>query len=160
MSKADAYKQLVSSRQSRKELTNALSSATSPNNVSEQLPESLPLNDVVVESESNAADSFVVTTAIASTTATLPSTIAQPKKRGRPATGKRSDRAWIGRTYYVKRETDLDVEDYLLKLKRQGIDIDKSELVDFLLAIWVKWQQGENIDFLIDEFSPRQKSES
>ncbi len=82
----------------------------------------------------------------------------EPKKRGRPATGKRSDDAWIGRTYYVKRETDLDVEEELLKLRRQGIDIDKSELVDFLMVAWVKWRQGENIDLLIDEFTPRRNS--
>ncbi|TBR56514.1 hypothetical protein B4U84_29375 [Westiellopsis prolifica IICB1] len=82
----------------------------------------------------------------------------EPRKRGRPATGKRSDDAWIGRTYYVKRSTDLDVEEELLKLKRRGIEIDKSELVDFLMAVWVKWQQGENIDLLIDEFTPRRNS--
>jgi hypothetical protein len=80
-----------------------------------------------------------------------------PKKRGRPATGKRSDDAWIGRTYYVKRETDLDVEDTLLKLKRQGLEVDKSELVDLLLAAWVKWQQGENIEIYLDEITPRRK---
>ncbi|MBE9209709.1 hypothetical protein IQ244_25080 [Nostoc sp. LEGE 06077] len=83
----------------------------------------------------------------------------EPRKRGRPATGKRSDDAWIGRTYYVKRSTDLDVEEELLKLKRRGVEIDKSELVDFLMAVWVKWQQGENIDLLIDEFTPRRNSE-
>ncbi len=81
-----------------------------------------------------------------------------PKKRGRPATGKRSDDAWIGRTYYVKRETDLDVEDALLKLKRQGIEVDKSELVDLLLAAWIKWQQGENIEIYLSEITPRRKS--
>lgn len=84
----------------------------------------------------------------------------EQRKRGRPATGKRSDDAWIGRTYYVKRETDLDVEEELLKLRRQGIDIDKSELVDFLMSAWVKWRQGENIDLLLGEFSPRRKFES
>ncbi|MBD2414822.1 hypothetical protein FACHB389_36995 [Nostoc calcicola FACHB-389] len=82
----------------------------------------------------------------------------EPRKRGRPATGKRSDDAWIGRTYYVKRSTDLDVEEELLKLKRRGVEIDKSELIDFLMAVWVKWQQGENIDLLIDEFTPRRNS--
>lgn len=81
-----------------------------------------------------------------------------PKKRGRPATGKRSDDSWIGRTYYVKRSTDLDVEEELLKLKRRGVEIDKSELVDFIMAVWVKWQQGENIDLLLDEFTPRRNS--
>ncbi len=89
-----------------------------------------------------------------------PPTLRQPetRKRGRPATGKRSDDAWIGRTYYVKRSTDLDVEEELLKLKRRGIEVDKSELVDFLMSVWVKWQQGENIDLLIDEFTPRRNS--
>jgi hypothetical protein len=77
----------------------------------------------------------------------------KPRKRGRPATGKRSDDAWIGRTYYVKRSTDLDVEEELLKLKRRGVEIDKSELVDFLMAVWVKWQQGENVDLQIGEFT-------
>jgi len=79
-------------------------------------------------------------------------------KRGRPATGKRSDPNWIGRTFYVQKETDLDVEDALLRLKRQGIEVNKSELVDALLAAWLKWQLGENIDFLLDEITPRRKS--
>ncbi|MBD1865691.1 MULTISPECIES: hypothetical protein [Trichocoleus] len=79
----------------------------------------------------------------------------EPRKRGRPATGKRSDDAWIGRTFYVQRENDLDVEDELLKLKRQGIEIDKSELVDALLGAWVKWRQGENIEIHLDEITPR-----
>jgi hypothetical protein len=79
------------------------------------------------------------------------------KKRGRPATGKRSDDLWTGRTYYIQRETDLDVEDQLLQLKRQGIDIDKSELVDFLLAAWVKLRKGEKSDFRISEISPMRK---
>jgi len=38
------------------------------------------------------------------------------------------------------------VEEELLKLRRQGIDIDKSELVDLLMAAWAKWQQGENLE--------------
>lgn len=82
----------------------------------------------------------------------------EPKKRGRPATGKRSDDAWIGRTFYIQRETDLDAETELLNLKRQGIELDKSELVDKLLFAWAKWRQGENIDFLLSEISPIQKS--
>jgi hypothetical protein len=81
------------------------------------------------------------------------------KKRGRPATGKRSDPDWIGRTYYVRKETDFDVEDELVKLKRAGINLDKSELVDFLLAAWVKWRKGENIDIQLSEISPRRKDE-
>ncbi len=81
------------------------------------------------------------------------------KKRGRPATGKRSDPDWIGRTYYIRKETDFDIEDELIKLKRAGINLDKSELVDFLLAAWVKWRKGENIDFQIFGISPRRKDE-
>jgi hypothetical protein len=86
---------------------------------------------------------------------TLANETVAPKKRGRPATGKRSDDAWLGRTYYIKRETDLDVEDRLLQLKRSGIEIDKSELVNFLLAAWVKFQNGENPNLHISEITPR-----
>ena len=81
------------------------------------------------------------------------------KKRGRPATGKRSDPDWIGRTYYIRKETDFDIEDELIKLKRAGINLDKSELVDFLLAAWVKWRNGENIEIQMSEISPRRKDE-
>ena len=81
------------------------------------------------------------------------------KKRGRPATGKRSDPDWIGRTYYIRKETDFDVEDELVKLKRAGVNLDKSELVDFLLAAWVQWRNGENIDIQLSEFSPWRKDE-
>ena len=81
------------------------------------------------------------------------------KKRGRPATGKRSDPNWIGRTYYIRKETDFDIEDELIKLKRKGINLDKSELVNFLLAAWVKWRNGENMDLQMSEISPRRKDE-
>ena len=81
------------------------------------------------------------------------------KKRGRPATGKRSDPNWIGRTYYIRKETDFDIEDELVKLKRAGINLDKSELVDFLLGAWVKWRKGENIEIQMSEISPRRKDE-
>ncbi|MBE9223662.1 hypothetical protein IQ215_13240 [Cyanobacterium stanieri LEGE 03274] len=74
-----------------------------------------------------------------------------PKKKGRPSTGKRSNPDWIGRTYYIRKEIDLDVADQLLKLKREGIDLDKSDLVNFLLEEWVKSQQGENATFRIGE---------
>lgn len=84
----------------------------------------------------------------------------EPKKRGRPATGKRSDDAWIGRTFYIQRETDLDVETELLNLKRQGGELDKSELVDRLLSAWVRGRQGENSDFLLSEISPIQKAKN
>jgi hypothetical protein len=83
----------------------------------------------------------------------------EPKRRGRPATGKRSDPNWIGRTYYIRKETDLDVEDELLQLKRQGIEIDKSELVEELLNAWVKWRQGEDSEILLSEISPRRKGD-
>ena len=81
-----------------------------------------------------------------------------PNKRGRPATGKRSDDEWIGRTFYVKRETDLDVEQVLLQLKREGRDVDKSELVESLLAAWVKWHKGESLEGQLAEISPMRKS--
>jgi hypothetical protein len=86
--------------------------------------------------------------------------LTEPKKRGRPAIGKRSNDDWVGRTYYVKRETDLDIEDELVNLKRQGIEIDKSELVDLLLSAWVKWRNGENLESHIIDITPRRKGKS
>ena len=80
------------------------------------------------------------------------------RKRGRPATGKRSDPNWIGRTYYVKRATDLDVEGMLFKLKCQGIEIDKSELVNSLLGAWVNWQQSDSPSFPTNEVLPHEAS--
>ncbi|PSB28680.1 hypothetical protein [Chlorogloea sp. CCALA 695] len=84
----------------------------------------------------------------------------EPKKRGRPATGKRSDDAWIGRTFYIQRETDINTEGELLNLRRQGVELDKSELVDKLLSAWVQWRNGENLDKLLSEISPIQKSKN
>ena len=78
-------------------------------------------------------------------------------QRGRPATGKRSDPDWIGRTYYIKKATDINVEVALAELRRDGIELDKSELVDCLLDVWVKWQQGENTDLQLADISPRRK---
>jgi hypothetical protein len=83
----------------------------------------------------------------------------ETKRRGRPATGKRSDPNWIGRTYYIRKETDLDVEDELLQLKRQGIELDKSELVEELLNAWVKWWQGEDSEILMPKISPMRKGD-
>ncbi|NET62466.1 MAG: hypothetical protein F6K47_42135 [Symploca sp. SIO2E6] len=82
---------------------------------------------------------------------------ASEKKRGRPPTGKRSNPDWISRNFYIQKETDLEVETQLLKLKHLGHNLDKSELVDALLVAWVKWQKGENSDFQLGGISPRQK---
>ncbi len=76
-------------------------------------------------------------------------------KRGRPATGKRSNQDWIARTIYVRREVDLDVEMELLNLRRQGITIDKSELIDTLLSGWLNWRLGGDIIPHITTISPR-----
>jgi hypothetical protein len=50
------------------------------------------------------------------------------------------------------------VEEALLQLQRQGIEIDKSELVNLLLGAWVKWQKGENLENYISEITPRRKT--
>lgn len=84
----------------------------------------------------------------------------EPKKRGRPAKGKRSNPDWVGRTYYIRKETDLDVEEELLKMRREGIEIDKSELVNAMLDVWVKFRQGENADLRIAEISPRREGDN
>jgi hypothetical protein len=164
MSQANAYKNLVASRKPKPDPIGDESNVSDDQSTVESvvsLPEPVVIAPAADLPVAPIAAPVVSTPEVApvsiSPTQLAPVAPTQPKKRGRPATGKRSDDAWIGRTYYVQRETDLDVEDYLLKLKRQGIDIDKSELVDFLLAAWAKWQQGENIDILLDEFTPRQK---
>lgn len=173
MSQANAYKNLVASRKpkpapisQREGFANGDESNVSEDQSTIESVVLLP-EPAVISPAADVLPVAPITTPVVSTPAVAPVSMSptqlapvvptQSKKRGRPATGKRSDDAWIGRTYYVQRETDLDVEDYLLKLKRQGIDIDKSELVDFMLAAWAKWQQGENIDILLDEFTPRQK---
>jgi hypothetical protein len=155
MSQANAYKNLVASRKQKPDPVVEAATTASIVPLSEPDTAIEPLTDVTIVP---IAAPIVSTPEVAPVSMPPVQSPTQSKKRGRPATGKRSDEAWIGRTYYVQRETDLDVEDYLLKLKRQGIEIDKSELVDFMLAAWTKWQQGENIDILLDEFTPRQKS--
>ena len=81
----------------------------------------------------------------------------QKRGRGRPATGKRSDPGWIGRTYYVREDIDIDVELELALLRREGISLDKSDLVDGLLDAWLKYRQGENASGLFSGISPRRK---
>ena len=96
---------------------------------------------------------FVETSSRSSRSASEPQTPPM-RKRGRPATGKRSDPSWIGRTYYVKRATDLDVEGVLFQLKCRGIEIDKSELVNSLLGAWVSWQKSDNSPFPANQVLP------
>lgn len=79
-------------------------------------------------------------------------------KRGRPATGKRSDPDWVGRTYYIERKTDLDIEGELFQLKRQGIEIDKSELVNNLLSAWAECRKSGISKFQISEILKKQRS--
>lgn len=80
-------------------------------------------------------------------------------KRGRRANGKRSNDEWVARTFYIKRETDLDLEERLLKFKRNGREMDKSDLIDELLEGWIRWHKGENIESCLDDISPMQKSD-
>ena len=56
------------------------------------------------------------------------------KKRGRPS-GKRSDREFVQTTAYIHKDTHRNVKIALLK---SGTDQDFSELVDTLLAEWLK----------------------
>lgn len=78
-----------------------------------------------------------------------------PRKRGRPANGKRSDPEWIGRTYYVRKQTDVKLEDAIRKLRRSGIDVDKSQLVDALLYAWAAVELGEAADFELGDVLER-----
>jgi hypothetical protein len=74
-----------------------------------------------------------------------------PRKRGRPATGKRSDPNWAARTFYIRKTTDEKVEKVLKQMKRYNINLDKSELIDLLLEAWAMVESGEIDDFQIGE---------
>jgi hypothetical protein len=67
-------------------------------------------------------------------------------KKGRPAQGKRSNSEWVARTYYVRRDTDLAVELEMLKLKSEGVELDKSDIVDAALQAWLGIQRGESVE--------------
>jgi hypothetical protein len=131
---ADAFKNLVSARKAKDEEppVDAAASQSEPDN---DLPEA-----TVIDFPQAA-----------------PKPAPQPKKRGRPATGKRSTEGWTGRTFYIEQENDLDVEEELMNLKRNGVELDKSELVNSLLAAWVKWRQGDKAEILLSKISPRRK---
>lgn len=89
--------------------------------------------------------------------APTPATEQTKNGRGRPATGKRSNDEWISRTVYVKRSTDYDIEEQLLALKREGVNLDKSDLVDALLAAWVNSRKSGQAKIQIDRILPMQK---
>jgi hypothetical protein len=80
-------------------------------------------------------------------------------KRGRPATGKRSDDEWIARAFYIREETDIDLEAEINQLRREGIKLDKSDLVDSCLVAWLKWRKGEQADICLGEISPKRLSD-
>jgi len=61
---------------------------------------------------------------------------------------KRNDPAWITRTYYVKKSTDIDLEEELARLRRQGIELDKSDLVNAALEAWIAYRKGAPPDTL------------
>ncbi|MEO1446055.1 MAG: hypothetical protein AAFV46_07435 [Cyanobacteria bacterium J06635_11] len=84
---------------------------------------------------------------------------AAKKKRGRPATGKRSDEGWISRAFYVEETTDIDLEAELTQLRREGVKLDKSELVNSCLIAWLKWRKGDQPSKCLGEISSRRKSD-
>lgn len=93
----------------------------------------------------------------------LPSQQASTEKPDTPAPkakplSKRQDPDWLTRTYYVKKSTDLEVEDELLTLRREGTDLDKSDLVDALLAAWVAYRRGVAPDQALEQVSPKRQN--
>lgn len=79
-----------------------------------------------------------------------------PAPKAKPLS-KRQDPDWLTRTYYVKKSTDLEVEDELLTLRREGTDLDKSDLVDALLAAWVAYRRGMAPDQALEQVSPKRQ---
>lgn len=150
---ADMFKKLAQNRQKFTPAETEIESETNP------IPEAKPPKKTKAKAEKPAKKTTPKPTSEEKPAEVAIAPEEPTKKRGRPATGKRSDPDWIGRTYYIRKETDFDVEDELVKLKRAGFNLDKSELVDFLLAAWVQWRNGENIDIQMSEISPRRKDE-
>jgi hypothetical protein len=75
-----------------------------------------------------------------------------PKRgRGRPSNGKRSNRGWVSRTFYIRKETDDRLQRAIFSLRRSGIEVDKSQLADALLNAWAAVELGEVEDFHIGE---------
>lgn len=66
---------------------------------------------------------------------------ATPPESPRPGS-KRQDPGWITRTYYVRKSTDIDLEEELARLRRQGIELDKSDLVNAVLEGWIAYRKG------------------
>ena len=81
------------------------------------------------------------------------------KKRGRPATGKRSDDGWISRAFFVEEITDIELEEEIRKLRREGVRMDKSDLVNSCLVAWLKWRKGEQPSKCLNEISSRRKDD-
>lgn len=134
MSQADAFKNLVRARKGKSLEEETISEDLPPEPTT---PESPPTPEAEVIA--------------------FPKSTPKETKRGRPATGKRSREGWTGRTFYIQEDNDLDVEEELMNLKRTGVDLDKSELVNSLLAAWVKWRKGEKAEILLSKISPRRK---
>lgn len=60
---------------------------------------------------------------------------APAKRRGRPATGKRSDPEFDQTTAYIRKDTYKAVK---IALIQAGEDMDYSDLVEDLLSAWLK----------------------
>lgn len=89
----------------------------------------------------------------------IPPDRARRRQRGRPSGGKRSDPRWQSRTFYIRKATDIRLERAIAKLKRSGIDLDKSQLADALLNAWAAVELGEFPDFPISHMIERPESD-
>ena len=74
------------------------------------------------------------------------------KKMGRPRSGKRSNSEWVGRTFYVKADTDSSLTDLVEQLKELGIQIDKSELAELILSDWLDLPLTQQLESLKTKF--------
>lgn len=72
---------------------------------------------------------------------------AKPASTGHRTGGKRSDPAWVMRSFFLRKDTDQAVKKAILELESQGITYDKSELMEDLLTGWLAWHQsGGSLD--------------
>jgi len=89
------------------------------------------------------------TTKDTGTPSTTPST-------GHRTGGKRSDPAWVMRSFFLRKDTDQAVKKAILELESQGITYDKSELMEDLLTGWLAWyRDGGSLDDYMRTRTPR-----
>jgi len=76
----------------------------------------------------------------------------QPQQASAKVKGKKSNKDYVASMTYLPKQLKFDIQQELLNLQRKGIDIDFSELVAELLALYLDSQKAENSDIQISSY--------